>query len=1144
MDVSGIDRRAGAAFQWAMPERKQSEPENRQDGEPAKMELSPGVKLLRTLEGHGGRTVYCLAVSPDGEILASGGGDGRVKLWNSDSGELRFALEGHTAAVQSVAFAPDGCLLASGAQDGGVKLWETATGRLICSLQDHRATICSIAFDPKGTTLATGSADNTIKLWDVPTKKLVRTLMGHTNTVYGVAFGMSGSVLASGSHDTTVKLWDSASGRLTRTLEGHEGTVYSVAFDPSGLTLVSGGYDGTVKLWDPVRGRLVRTLEEVSGLIESMCYSPDGRLFAFKTAFGRVRLRRCADWELSAVITEPTNDNRWIQGITFHPFKPVLFTVGSPPGTPYYESSRLIHLWELDLGVLLGRDRAARPFAPAVHHTTAKIVLVGDSGVGKTGLGWRLAHGEFKEHASTHGQQFWVMPQLGTRRRDGTECEAILWDLAGQPDYRLIHALFLDDADLALVLFDPTDTRDPLHGVEFWLRQLRVEQASRLSPSSSPDSVRDRRDACPTLLVAARADCGTPTLTDEELQAFCQQRGLRGYVRTSAKAGEGLADLIERMKGLIPWEDKPAVTTEIIFKRVKDFVLELKENLAGQPVVVSWPELREQLERHFAKLAGAASVAQAFEPAVSPTFQSAGRPANPRASVVETPAGLKTRATADSKVGATLPPDWPFTDAEMQTAVGHLENYGYVRRLRTSKGEERVLLKPELLNNLAASFVLEARRNPKGLGALEEKRLLVGEYRFPELAGLSPAEQDILVDAAALLFLERHVCFREQTLDGLAYVVFPELINLKMPLVEETDPVVDGVAYTVSGAVENVYASLVVLLGYTQTFTRTAQWKAQARYEVSGGAVCGFRQEAEREGELDFVLYFYAKVGPPVRTLFQGLFECFLMRWDLTVLRFEPVVCAKGHALNRSVVREQLASKAEVAFCSKCGAQVSLPRAHEPIQLTRQQQAEVEAQRRVADQRTRFEQAVFRVQAYVKDQQIKAPECFISYAWGEPKHERWVEKQLAKDLQKAGLEVVLDRWHNAQIGASVARFIERIEKSDRIIMVGTPLYRRKYENKESATGYVVAAEVDLIANRLLGTEPQKASVIPLLLAGEKTTSLPPLLHGRVYADFRNSEAYFRTAFDLILSLYQLPPNHLAVADLRESLALEGFGRGE
>jgi len=217
-----------------------------------------------------------------------------------------------------------------------------------------------------------------------------------------------------------------------------------------------------------------------------------------------------------------------------------------------------------------------------------------------------------------------------------------------------------------------------------------------------------------------------------------------------------------------------------------------------------------------------------------------------------------------------------------------------------------------------------------------------------------------------------------------------------------------------------------------------------------------------------------------------------------------------------------------------------LPAMAEPIQLTREVEDEVKAQSRIAEQRTRFEQAIFRLHAYIEEQKITPPECFISYAWGDQDHERWVEKRLASDLHKAGIEVVLDRWHNAQIGASVARFIERIEKSDRIIMVGTPDYHRKYENKDTMTGYVVAAEVDLINNRLLGTEPQKSSVMPLLLAGEQTAALPPLLHGRVYADFRNDESYFTTAFDLILSLYNLPPTHSAVADLRESLLPPGF----
>lgn len=657
------------------------------------------------------------------------------------------------------------------------------------------------------------------------------------------------------------------------------------------------------------------------------------------------------------------------------------------------------------------------------------------------------------------------------------------------------------DADLALVLFDPTDSRDPLHGVEFWLKQLKAAQASSLQSSGN------RQDACATILIAARADRGAPTLTPEELKAFCEQRGIKGCLSTSAKDGEGLEELIEAMKAQIPWEEKSATVTTVTFKRIKDYVLGLKENRQEKQVIVSPQELRQRLEKTDAS--------------------SAPLPKNKEADSAPLPKLM------DAERGR----GWQFTDAEMMTAVGHLENYGYVKRLRTSKGEQRILLAPELLNNLAASFVLEARRNPKGLGSLEEKRLLSGEYAFRELEKLSAEERTVLLDSAALLFLEHHVCFREtDPLNGQSYLVFPELINLKKPALENEAVTEDGTAYTVSGAVENVYASLVVLLGYTHTFTRTDQWHNQARYEVAGGMVSGFRQEAERDGELDFVLYFSANIDRPVTTLFQSLFESFLARRNLTVFRYEPVVCTKcGHRLDRAVLRARSREGKKFAYCSECGKKLTLPKMEEPIQLTSQQQEEVEAQRRVADLRTRFEQAVFRVQAYVQEQKIKAPECFISYAWGKAEHERWVEKRLATDLQKAGINVILDRWENAKIGASVSRFIERIEKSDRIVMIGTPLYRKKYENKDTSTGYVVAAEVDLISNRLMSTEAQKETVLPVLLIGEKTAALPPLLHGRVYADFRNERDYFKTAFDLILSLYNIQVTNQAVVDLRESL---------
>ena len=82
---------------------------------------------------------------------------------------------------------------------------------------------------------------------------------------------------------------------------------------------------------------------------------------------------------------------------------------------------------------------------------------------------------------------------------------------------------------------------------------------------------------------------------------------------------------------------------------------------------------------------------------------------------------------------------------------------------------------------------------------------------------------------------------------------------------------------------------------------------------------------------------------------------------------------------------------------------------------------------------------------------------------------------------------------------------------------------------------MVASEVEVISNRLIGAEKQKHGVLPLLLAGEKEKALPALLQSRIHADFRKDETYFTTAFDLILDLYGIEHQDQAVADPRESL---------
>jgi hypothetical protein len=521
------------------------------------------------------------------------------------------------------------------------------------------------------------------------------------------------------------------------------------------------------------------------------------------------------------------------------------------------------------------------------------------------------------------------------------------------------------------------------------------------------------------------------------------------------------------MKSVISWDRFPATVTTEVFKAIKDYVLAMKE---ARDVMVKPDFLADRL-----RASGAAPGA---------------------------------------------------TDAEIDTAVGHLSHHGYVSILRSSRGERRLLLAPELLNNLASSIVLAARANAHGLGSLTEPDVLSAAAGFPELNGISGEEREVLLDSAVALFLRHNICFREaDPLSGRTYIVFPELINLRRPPIVDEQPVEEGTAYTLAGAVQNVYASLVVLLGYTNTFARTSQWRDQARYEVGNGQVCGIRLEDEREGELDLLLFFGADVPVSVRTLFQSLFESFLGRRSLVVRRYLPVICARGHRLLPSVVRAQLADGLRRAFCNRCGAEVDLPDPSMDEETAPEQAA---VQSRSATDRSRFERAVFRLKTYLTQEGRDGVECFISYAWGDAAHESWVERSLATDLLKVGANVILDRWENARVGSSVGRFIESLSHADRVIVVGTPRYQRKNDD-----AHALAAEYDLVLNRMTGTEEQKQSVMPLLVAGRPDESLPSLLRGRVHADFRDQARYFETMFLLMLSLHDLDPHHPAVSGLLE-----------
>ncbi len=237
----------------------------------------------------------------------------------------------------------------------------------------------------------------------------------------------------------------------------------------------------------------------------------------------------------------------------------------------------------------------------------------------------------------------------------------------------------------------------------------------------------------------------------------------------------------------------------------------------------------------------------------------------------------------------------------------------------------------------------------------------------------------------------------------------------------------------------------------------------------------------------------------------------------------------------RNVIIRKIESPDSKFFCSDCGHRLPIPAAAEIGETVPEYAETLDEAVEVADRRTVFEEALVWVKSFRRDcgDSDKRPSCFISYAWGEPSHERWV-LQLAKDLRNADVDVIFDRWHNTP-GTSITKFVEQIEMAQFVVAVGTPQYLAKYKTKKKDP--VVAAEIKLINTRLRKLS-QEESIKPLLLTGTQEKCFPALFEDSVHVDFRNKGDYFVRLFELILSLHHIPFDHPRVDDFRERMQAE------
>ena len=439
----------------------------------------------------------------------------------------------------------------------------------------------------------------------------------------------------------------------------------------------------------------------------------------------------------------------------------------------------------------------------------------------------------------------------------------------------------------------------------------------------------------------------------------------------------------------------------------------------------------------------------------------------------------------------------------MMTAVGHLETHGYVSILHNSAGEQYILLKPELLVNIAASIMLLADKNLKELGAVSETDLLGGKIPFDELKGLEKSEGQILLDAAILRFLEHSICFRE-TLGSDTLLIFPSLIKQKRPLDDKFE-YLDDVSYIVRGRVENIYASLVVLLGYTSMFMRINQWQNQAQYEMGISEICGFRLIEDREGELELVLYYSSAMPDYGRSLFKGLFEKFIYQRDVEITRVPPVFCPNKHRIERATVLKRVRDGKDFAFCDECGEKTILPELEKPQMLGAKVGRDVQREESLAKLRSLYETHLTRIKSFRRDR--TAPRCYISHVDSD---QAWSDT-LIHDLRDAGVLVLEDK--------------SLLKENDFILQICSPSYRNEWNASIGHAG----EDADVVRAHL---KTQK--VIPLLREGN-AGDIPHESGGCKGVDFRDSTAFVVDLFELALGLYAIPLNHPAFKPLHNEL---------